>query len=320
MASKAEARRNLLRKKVADFRIGNGTDSKALMEMMEGMGGFSAKKVAEGARIIREMVSDDSSMNMLSFPADIMATGLRGIIVEMAKRKWFDLMISTCGTLDHDIARSFGSYYHGAFEMDDSMLHSLNIHRLGNVLVPVESYGIMIENKMADFLKSIESEGISEITTHELCWKLGRYVNKEDSLLYWSYRNRIPLIIPGITDGSVGYQLWQFYQEHRKFRIDLLGDEQLMSDTVWESKRAGALCLGGGISKHHAIWWAQFRGGFDYAVYITTAQEYDGSLSGARTREAISWGKIKEKARHINIDGDATLVLPIIASSLADLQ
>ncbi len=317
--NKSDARSNLLSKKVIDFSIGSDTSSKELMEKMSDMGGFSAKKVAEGARILRDMIKDSSSTNILSFPADIMATGLRGVIVEMAKRKWFDLLISTCGTLDHDIARSFGDYYQGAFEMDDAFLHGLDIHRLGNVLVPVESYGILIEKKMAEFLKNIDSDGIKDITTHEFCWKLGEYINNKSSLLYWCSKNRIPLVIPGITDGSVGYQLWQFYQEHKQFRINMLGDEQLMSDTIWDSKKAGALCIGGGISKHHAIWWAQFRGGFDYAVYITTAQEYDGSLSGARTREAISWGKIKEKAKHVNIDGDATLVLPIIASSLADL-
>jgi deoxyhypusine synthase len=318
MASKNEARKALLVEKVTDFSI--DADSKKFVDKLWDMGGFSAKKVSEGAKILRDMISDESSTNILSFPADIMATGLRGIIVEAAKRKWFDLMISTCGTLDHDIARAFGNYYHGAFEMDDTMLHKLDIHRLGNVLVPVESYGLMIEEKMAKFLNELNADGITDITTHEFNWKLGKFVNKDNSLLYWTYKNNIPLIIPGITDGSVGYQLWQFYQEHKKFRINLLGDEQLMSDTIWDAKKAGALCIGGGISKHHAIWWAQFRGGFDYTVYITTAQEYDGSLSGARTREAISWGKIKEKARHVNIDGDATLILPIIASSLSDIR
>ena len=63
---------------------------------------------------------------------------------------------------------------------------------------------------------------------------------------------------------------------------------------VFDAKKTGALIIGGGISKHHVIWWSQFTNGLDYAVYITTAQEFDGSLSGAKTREAISWGKIKK--------------------------
>ena len=57
--------------------------------------------------------------------------------------------------------------------------------------------------------------------------------------------------------------------------------------------------VGGGISKHHVIWWNQYRGGLDSAVYITTAPEHDGSLSGARLREAISWGKMRPEAPHV---------------------
>jgi len=74
--------------------------------------------------------------------------------------------------------------------------------------------------------------------------------------------------------------------------------------------------IGGGISKHHTIWWAQFNKGLEYAVYITTAVEYDGSLSGAQTREAISWGKLKEKAKHITIEGEATVLLPLMIAAV----
>jgi len=63
----------------------------------------------------------------------------------------------------------------------------------------------------------------------------------------------------------------------------------------------GALILGGGISKHHTIWWAQFSGGLEYAVYISSANELDGSLSGAKTKEAITWKKIRKNAKHVNI-------------------
>src|SRR5207244_3368028 len=118
------------------------------------------------------------------------------------------------------------------------------------------------------------------------------------------------MIIPGITDGAVGYHLWQFSQDH-DLKIDVLKDEKLLSDLVWSAKKIGALIVGGGISKHHVIWWSQFVKGLSNAVYITTGQEYDGSLSGARTREAISWGKINENANHVTIQEDATIALPI---------
>ncbi len=126
----------------------------------------------------------------------------------------------------------------------------------------------------------------------------------------------MPIFVPGVTDGAFGSQLWMFYQTHRDFTIDLLQDEQDLSDLVFDAKKSGAFIIGGGISKHHTIWWNQFKDGLDYTVYITTAVEYDGSLSGAQTREAISWGKIREHSDYITIEGDATVLMPLMVGSL----
>jgi deoxyhypusine synthase len=103
---------------------------------------------------------------------------------------------------------------------------------------------------------------------------------------------------------------------HKDFQLDLYKDENLLSDTVFEAKRTGALIIGGGISKHHLLWWNQFRGGLDYAVQITTAVEFDGSLSGARLSEAITWGKISKEGKDISIWGEATIILPMLIRAL----
>ena len=44
-----------------------------------------------------------------------------------------------------------------------------------------------------------------------------------------------------------------------------------------------------------------FRNGADYAVYINTGQEFDGSDSGARPDEAVSWGKIRPGAESVKV-------------------
>lgn len=288
--------------------------AKDLVRQLRASGGFTAKKLGVSVEIMRKMLNDKQSMNFLSFPADIIATGTRGIIRDMVKKKWFDIIVTTCGTLDHDIARSFGKYYHGIFEADDVSLHRRGIHRLGNIFVPQKSYGETIEHKMTNWLESLFSSGIRELSTSELCGEIGSRL-RDDSILYWAWKNKIPVVVPGITDGAVGYQIWQFSQNH-KFRIDVLKDEQMLMDKICEAKRSGALILGGGISKHHVIWWNAFKDGLDYAVYVTTAQEFDGSLSGARTREAISWGKLKEDAKHVTLEGDVTICLPLLYVSL----
>jgi deoxyhypusine synthase len=148
-----------------------------------------------------------------------------------------------------------------------------------------------------------------------MLWEIGRRVGDRSSLLYWAWRNRVPVFVPALFDGAVGSQLWLFWQDHRDLVLDEFRDEQELSDLMFTATSAGALMIGGGVSKHHTIWWAQFRGGLDSAVYITTAVEHDGSLSGARTREGISWGKVKPEARHITIEADATVVLPMLLAA-----
>ena len=306
---------------IKDIHIKKKMNSDELIKEMFNSGGFTAKKVAIGVDIIENMVKDKNCVKFLSFPACICATGTRGIIKELLKRKLFDVVITTSGTLDHDLARVWKSYYHGSFTADDKELHKQKINRLGNIFIPNDCYGKILEDKMRPILA--DAYKIKEKwSTKDLIWEFGKHLEKEknrkDSIIYWTWKNKIPLFIPGITDGAFGSQIWMYYQEHRNFTIDLLKDEQELSDIIFNAKKTGALIVGGGISKHHTIWWNQFKGGLDYTVYITTAVEYDGSLSGAQTREAISWGKIKEKADNITIEGDATVLLPLMISALLE--
>lgn len=302
--------------KVKDFEISKGLSVDQLVRQMRESGGFTAKHLAVGVDIIEEMTKDRDCLNFLSFPACIMATGTRSVLKELVKQKLFHVVVTTCGTLDHDLARCFKDYYHGDFFMDDKQLHRKGVSRIGNVLVPQESYGHIIEEKMQSFLREMYSMGKRELATYELCWEIGKRLD-ESSLLYWCWRNQVPVVIPGITDGAVGYQLWLFSQDH-DLKLNVLKDEQLISDMIWKAKKSGALIIGGGISKHHVLWWNQFKNGLDYAVYITTAVEYDGSLSGARPREAVSWGKIRERAKTAIIETDATIALPIMLAALLD--
>jgi deoxyhypusine synthase len=145
----------------------------------------------------------------------------------------------------------------------------------------------------------------------EIIRYIGSHLN-ESSFLYWAFKNNIPVFVPGIVDGAVGNQIWLFNQSHKDFKIDILKDQTKLSEIIFDSKKTGAFMMGGGLSKHHTLWWNQYRGGLDYAVYITTASEWDGSLSGAPVAEAISWGKVTIQAKQITIHADVSTVLPFI--------
>jgi deoxyhypusine synthase len=306
--------KNILSDSVRDYKIESNSIS-LLIDGMAKSGGFESKNLWDGINIIRTMTKDRNCTRFLSFVGSIISTGARGIIKDMIKRKMFDCVITTCGALDHDIARASTKYYSGDFRMDDNMLYKKNIHRLGNVLVPQNNYGPVIEDKVQACLNNLYKKGIRNISTFDITRSIGESLD-DSSFLHWAYKNDIPVIVPGIVDGAVGSQIWFFYQKHKDFIVNLLLDETRLSDLVYEASKTGAFIIGGGISKHHTLWWNQFRGGLDYAVSITTASEWDGSLSGALVAEAISWGKVKGRARQTTIHGEATTLLPFIYAAL----
>lgn len=306
-------------KPVKDIQLQKDMNTDKLVRELYESGGFTAKKLAVGVDILETMVKEKDCTTFLSFPACIISTGTRGVIKEILKRKLVDVVITTCGTLDHDLARVWKDYYHGTFIADDEDLHKKGINRLGNIFIPLECYGTVLEEKMQPILKELYQKK-QKWSTKDIIWEFGKRLESEkngkDSIMYWAWKNKIPIFVPGITDGAFGSQMWMYYQEHRDFTIDLFSDEQSLSDIVFTSKKMGAFIIGGGISKHHVIWWAQFKDGLDYAVYLTTAVEHDGSLSGARMREAVSWGKLKEQAAYVTVEGDATVLLPLMSSAL----
>ncbi len=305
----------MLKEKVEDYSFSDKMTVDELVSQMDKAWGFTAGKLAVGLRILEKMVEDRKCVKFISFTGNLVATGTRGALKELVKRKLVDVVVTTCGTVDHDLARSWRDYYKGSFLMNDVKLRGQGINRLGNVLVPNESYGVIIEKKMQSLLQDLWKEGVREVSPSQLCREIGKRLCNETSILYWAAKNNIPVYVPGMTDGAVGYQTWLFSQDH-DFRLNVLKDSGELSGIVFDAKKTGALLIGGGISKHHTLWWNQFKDGLDYAVYISTADEWDGSLSGARPREAVSWGKISERAKKAMIEGDASIILPIMVSAL----
>lgn len=298
---------------VKDVRVNPNMSVVELINMYGEIHGFTASSIYKAAKVLKEALNE-TDLRFLSFTGNLISTGLRGIIAQLIDSGLFDVVITTCGTVDHDIARSTGGrYLKGEFDADDRELKNKGIHRLGNVFIPSSSYGELIEEfteKLVEELVKIKKVwGVRELM-HEVGKRLA---HDRNSVLGAAYRSGVKVYVPGIVDGSFGTNLF-IKSQFTGFSLDLFKDMKELSDMIFGSRKSAALIVGGGISKHHTIWWNQFKDGLDYAVYITTAIEWDGSLSGARTKEAVSWGKIKKEGKHVTVYGDATVILPIITS------
>ena len=148
---------------VKDIKLWPGIRVSELLEQLEESGGFGARYLGIASRIFLEMLRDHECFRFLSFVAAPVSTGFRGIIAEAVRRRLFHAIITTCGTLDHDIARSLSEYYNGDFRLDDVKLREDGYHRLGSVIVPLESYGPTIERFVQRCLEEVYSNGVREV-------------------------------------------------------------------------------------------------------------------------------------------------------------
>jgi deoxyhypusine synthase len=250
----------------------------------------------------------------LSFTANMMASGLRGLFIKMVEKGLVDVVVTTGGSIDHDIIRAYKPYLLGSFDEDDVRLHKKGVNRIGNILVPNDRYELL-EQKIQPILEKLYKQQDTTIKPSELTAHLARNIKKKTFIGECSKRG-IPVFTPGLVDSALGLQLFFFRQKHQDFILDSLGDVQRLLDMVYAARKTGGIILGGGISKHHLIGANLLRDGLDYAVYVTTAVEYDGSLSGARPTEAKSWGKIREKGRTATVHADATIALPLVLEGI----
>ena len=120
---------------VKDIQINSDTPIEKIFEELSTSGGFEAVNLSNGLEILSDMINDDKCLKFISFVGAVISTGVRGIIKDMIKNNFFDVVITTCGALDHDIARHYSHYKEGSFTMDDRELADQNIHRLGKLIM-----------------------------------------------------------------------------------------------------------------------------------------------------------------------------------------
>ncbi|KAF6779725.1 hypothetical protein AHF37_00942 [Paragonimus kellicotti] len=126
--------------------------------------------------------------------------------------------------------------------------------------------------------------------------------------------NKIPVFCPGLTDGSIGDILFSHTYRSPGLRIDIVEDIRRINSIAIHSRHSGVIILGGGIIKHHTLNANLMRNGADYCVLINTGQEFDGSDSGARPDEAMSWGKLKNASEPVKVHADASLIFPLLVA------
>ncbi len=315
------ARKNILRKsskiqgeKIEGYNFDKGVNYKEIIGSYSSSG-LQATNLHKAIDIINEMISSNAFI-YLGYTSNIVTSGLRDIIRYLAENRMINVLVTSAGGIEEDIIKCLGDFILGDFRASGSKLREKGINRAGNIFIPNSRY-CSFENFIIPIFERLynEQKKTGKVATpSELIWELGKEINNEKSIYYHCYKNKIPVFCPAITDGSIGDMIYFFKSKHSDFKIDVAEDIWKMNNTTLGLKKTGIIILGAGIVKHHICNANMFRNGADYAVYINTLPEYDGSDSGALPEEAVSWGKILPKAKRIKVYAEASLVFPLIVA------
>jgi deoxyhypusine synthase len=244
------------------------------------------------------------------------ANNVREIIRYLCEHKMVDAIVTTAGGVEEDFIKCLAPTYLGDFHLKGSELREKGINRIGNLLVPNENYCAFedwVTPHLTEMLE-IQKKTNKIWTPSKIIKFLGKKIDNKESIYYWAAKNKIPVFCPALTDGSLGDMMFFHSFRNPGLTVDILRDLIKLNKIALGSKKTGMIILGGGVIKHHICNANLMRNGADYAVYINTAQEFDGSDSGARPDEAVSWGKIRDDAQSVKVYADATLVFPILVA------
>ncbi|TVY85732.1 Deoxyhypusine synthase, partial [Lachnellula willkommii] len=297
---------------------------------------IKTSQLTHSQRAWRDPETSAKTTIFLGYTSNLISSGLRGTLRYLAQHSHISAIVTTAGGIEEDLIKCLGDTYMGSFSTPGASLRAKGMNRIGNLVVPNNNYCLfedwivpildtMLEEQEASKNKNKnQNKGSKDAEVEELNWtpskiidRLGREINDQRSVLYWCHVNKIPIFCPALTDGSLGDMLYfhTFKASPLQLKIDIVEDIRKINTMAVRAKRAGMVILGGGVVKHHIANACLMRNGAESAVYINTAQEFDGSDAGARPDEAVSWGKIKVGADSVKVYVEATACFPLIVAA-----
>ncbi|GJQ10982.1 hypothetical protein GpartN1_g2773.t1 [Galdieria partita] len=250
----------------------------------------------------------------LGYTSNMVSCGVRESIRFLVEHKYVDVLVTTAGGVEEDLIKCFAPTVLGSFNLSGAELRQKGLNRIGNLLVPNENYCRFEEWLLPILDEMVEQQNEKKWTPSSFIRRLGEQIQDPSSIYYWAAKNQIPVFCPALTDGSIGDMLFFHTYQKPGLEIDLVADIRKLNKIAIHAKKTGMIVLGGGVAKHHTFNANLMRNGADFSVLVNTAQEYDGSDSGASPEEAISWGKIKNGGNPVKVFGDASILFPLLVS------
>src|SRR3989338_8832055 len=80
--------------------------------------GFQASHLSQAVQLMRQMRDEHDAGRkvFLAFTANPVASGLRGVLSQVIRQGWVDAVVTSGGSIDHDLIKSWRPYDLGSFD------------------------------------------------------------------------------------------------------------------------------------------------------------------------------------------------------------
>lgn len=316
-------RKDLLLQQVKHLKINGKLTVNQLVQQFQASGSFGAGRLSDACDIYERMIRDEGCTIFLALAGAVVPAGMRSLIADLIRERLVDVVVSTGANMVHDAVEALGGcHYKGHWSADDHVLYKYHIYRIYDVLVPEEDF-TKLDYKLVEIYDEIASQNNGKsLSSKEFAWELGKRLNDPNSILRSAYEADVPIFLPAVRDSEFGFVHW-LHASRKGFKqvltVDAFKDVPQIVEFCRRSPRNGMIVIGGGVPRNTVQSAAlASKKGMDYAVIITMDRPETGGLSGSTVDEAVSWGKVKDKADKVMVIGDAMVIFPIIVASVIE--
>ncbi|EPY24426.1 deoxyhypusine synthase [Angomonas deanei] len=279
--------------------------------------GLQATAIGKARTLVQRMLyaREERESVFLSYTSNLISCGLRDTFTYLAQHRLVHGVISSAGGIEEDVIKCLGPTYLGRYDLDGVELRRQGVNRIGNLLVPNDNY-CLFEDYFTPLLQAIHARQVEtdwqECTSpSEIIYEMGKALEsqerKEESLVYWCYKNNIPVFCPALTDGSMGDMIFFYNFSKKGMIIDPIKDVAKLRSL--KNDVNSAIVLGAGLPKHNLL--ANIA--MDRVVMVTTGVEADGCTSSCTFEDDRMCGLLHPHTTCVRVQGDATVVFPLLA-------
>jgi len=286
-------------------------DLRTFLDSMEKVGVLGAGRLGRAARIIQRMFDDSECFSFLSMSGPMVPGGLRQVVSQLVESGKIDAIVTSGANIVHDLVEAYGgAHYRVPAGKDDYELREAGMGRIADIYVKEEDFE-KFEKGIYSFLDGLPEEKMTTLAPTEFLRELGLAQKDDSSILRQAALQNVPIFSPGLMDSMLGFHLYT-YSTTKKLSLDFVKDLRILGEIITQTKKTGAIMLGGGLTKHFTMGSTILKGGLNMAVQITLDRPEGGSLGGAPLVEGVSWQKMQTESNFETVIGDATIIFPLL--------